>query len=133
MTHQAWLTCRDEAEATASVQALLQLLMNGEPIMSARQVGNRVFFDCKFISAVPDHSLIELRERGERVPFAQYFGFLGEIVNARHHPDGALWLHKPGQSEHVLHQPKLPLEQAFQLVVSEMSPNPVARETRLAA
>jgi hypothetical protein len=133
MTHQAWLTCRDEAEAAASVQALLQLLMNGEPIMSARQVGNRVFFDCKFISAVPDDSIIELRERGERVPFAQYFGFLGEIVNGRHHPDGALWLHKAGQSEHVLHQPKLPLEQAFHLVLSEMSPNPVARETRLAA
>lgn len=133
MTHQAWLTCRDEAQAAASARALLQLLMNGEPIMSARQVGNRVFFDCKLISPVPDDSILEIRERGERVPFARYFGFLGEIVNARHHPDGALWVHKPGQAEHAIHQPKLPLEQAFELVLSEMSPGRVAPERRLAA
>ena len=133
MTHQAWLTCRDQDEAAASARALLQLLMNGEPIMSARQVGNRVFFDCKLISRVPENSIIEIRESGARVPFAQYFGFLGEIVNGRHHPDGALWLRRPGQSEHVLHQPKLPLEEAFQLVLSEMSPGRVAPESRLAA
>jgi hypothetical protein len=117
MTHQAWMTCRDDAEAATCARALLQLLMDGEPIMSARQVGNRVFFDCKLISRVPDDSVIEARGRGERVPFAQYFGFLGEIVNARHHPDGALWLRIPSQTKHVLHKEKLPLEDAFQLVL----------------
>jgi len=128
MTHQAWMTCRDDAEAAACARALLQLLMNGEPIMSARQVGNRVFFDCRLISRVPDDSVIEARGRGERVPFAQYFGFLGEIVNARHHPDGALWLRIPSQTEHVLHKEKLPLEEAFQLVLREMSSIGVEKE-----
>ena len=117
MTHQAWLTCRDEAEAAASAAALLRLHMNGEPIMSARQAGNRVFFDCKFISRVPDDSFIDLAGRAERVPFARYFGAVGEIVNGRHHPDGAFWLHTPGQSEQRLHEAKLPLEEAFHIVL----------------
>jgi hypothetical protein len=117
MTHQAWLTCRDEAEAAASAAALLRLCMNGEPIMSARQAGHRVFFDCKFISRVPDDSIIEVQGRGEKVAFARYFGAVGEIVNGRHHPDGAFWLRMPGQSEQRLHEGKLPLEEAFQVVV----------------
>ena len=115
MTHQAWLTCRDDAEAAASAAALLSLQMRGEPIMSARQAGNRVFFDCKFISPVPDDSVIEVH--GKRVPFARYFGAVGEIVNGRHHPDGAFWLHAPGQSEQRRHPGKLPLEEAFQIVL----------------
>jgi hypothetical protein len=115
MTHQAWLTCRDDAEAAASAQALLRLHMNGEPMMSARQAGNRVFFDCKFISRVPEDSLIEVR--GERVRFDRYFAAVGEIVNGRHHPDGAFWLRLPGQSEQRLHPGKLPLEDAFELVL----------------
>ena len=118
MTHQAWLTCRDEAEAAASAAALLRLQMNGEPIMSARQAGNRVFFDCKFISRVPDDSVIEVAGRGERVPFLHQFGPVGEIVNGRHHPDGAFWLHLPGQSEQHLHAGKLPLERAFDMVLN---------------
>jgi hypothetical protein len=115
MTHQAWLTCRDEAEAQSAAAALLRLCMNGEPIMSARRTGNRVFFDCKFISRVPDDSVIEVA--GQRVPFGRYFGAVGEIVNGRHHPDGAFWLHQPGQSEQRLHDGKLPLEDAFQIVL----------------
>ena len=117
MTHQAWLTCRDEDEAAASAAALLRLQMNGEPIMSARQAGNRVFFDCKFISPVPDDSVIEIAGRAERVPFSRYFAAVGEIVNGRHHPDGALWLHTPGQSQQRVHEGKLPLEEAFHIVL----------------
>jgi hypothetical protein len=115
MTHQAWLTCRDEPEAASSTAALLRLQMNGEPIMSARQAGNRVFFDCKFISRVPGDAVIEVQ--GKRVPFSRYFGAVGEIVNGRHHPDGAFWLHLPGQSDQRLHEDKLPLEEAFQIVL----------------
>ncbi|HUQ76733.1 MAG TPA: hypothetical protein VM183_18590 [Burkholderiales bacterium] len=126
MTHQAWLTCRDEAEAAASATALLGLRMNGEPIMSARQAGDRVFFDCKFISRVPDDCLIEVQGRGEPVPFARYFGAVGEIVNGRHHPDGAFWLRVPGQSEQRLHDGKLPLEEAFQIVLSTAQASGVA-------
>jgi hypothetical protein len=117
MTHQAWLTCRDEAEAAASTAALLRLRMDGEPIMSARQAGHRVFFDCKFISRVPEDSVIEVHGREERVPFARYFGAVGEIVNGRHHPDGAFWLHMPEQSEQRVHEGRLPLEEAFQIVL----------------
>jgi hypothetical protein len=115
MTHQAWLTCRDEAEAADAAAALLRLQMHGEPIMSARQAGNRVFFDCKFISPVPEESAIEVH--GGRVPFARYFGAVGEIVNGRHHPDGAFWLHAPMQAQQRVHPGKLPLEEAFQIVL----------------
>ena len=117
MTHQAWLTCRDEAQAAASAAALLGLRMDGEPIMSARQAGNRVFFDCKFISRVPEDSVIEVAGRGERTPFLHHFGPVGEIVNGRHHPDGAFWVRTPGQSEQRLHEAKLPLEEAFHIVL----------------
>jgi hypothetical protein len=130
MTHQAWMTCRDDAEAAACARALLELVMNGDSMMSARQLGNRVFFDCKLISPVPEDSIIEVRGRGERVAFAQYFGFVGQIVNGRHHPDGALWLHMPGQSRLVLHEEKLPLEGGFELVLKALSPESAQQPPR---
>ena len=136
MTHQAWMTCRDEAEAAACAQALLRLLMNGEPIMSARQAGNRVFFDCKLISKVPDDSIVEVQGRGAPLPFARYFGLVGEIVNGRHHPDGALWLRMPGQFDQLVHQQKLPLEEGFELVLGALACDPPQQhrnEARLAA
>ena len=64
---------------------------------------------------MPDESAIEVH--GGRVPFARYFGAVGEIVNGRHHPDGAFWLHAPMQAEQRIHPGKLPLEEAFQIVL----------------
>ena len=130
MTHQAWMTCRDEAEAASCAHALLELHMGGAPIMSARQLGARVFFDCKLISRVPEDSIVEIQGRGERVPFARYFSLVGQIVNGRHHPDGALWLGRPGRSQPVIHEEKLPLEEAFQLVVGLLSRTSAAEHPR---
>ncbi len=123
MTHQAWLTCRDEAQARACAGALLELEMNGEPIMSASLVENRVYFDCRLISEIPAGSVV--RFRGKAVPFAGYFAFLGEVVNARHHRDGALWLRRPGGS-HAVHDEKLDLAAASRLLLDWLSPVPLS-------
>jgi hypothetical protein len=117
MTHQAWMTCRDELQAAACERALLALEMNGEPLMSATRSGNRIYFDCRLISQVPEDSLMTLGPRS--MPFGHYFAFLGEVVNARHHPDGALWIHAPGRA-HTVHPPKLDLADASHVLLSHL-------------
>jgi hypothetical protein len=119
MTHQAWLSCRDDVQAAECERALLELKMNGEPIMSARHAGNRVYFDCKFISQIRSNAVMSVREKS--VLFDDYFAFLGEIVNARHHPDGALWISTP-RHEHRVHQQKLNLADASQLLLDRILP-----------
>ena len=119
MTHQAWMSCRDKVQAAECERALLQLKIGGESIMSARRTGNRVYFDCKFISQIPSDSVMSFGEKC--VPFSDYFAFLGEIVNARHHPDGALWIGVPGQ-EHRVHPRKINLADASRLLLDRISP-----------
>src|SRR3954468_7761395 len=119
MTHQAWLTCRDEAQAAQCAAALLGLEMNGQPIMSASRVANRIYFDCKLISEVPEESVMSFR--GKAMPFQRYFAFLGQVVNARHHPDGALWIRSP-RREHAVRRQKIELSQVSKLLLERFLP-----------
>jgi hypothetical protein len=119
MTHQAWMSCRDERQAAECERALLELKINGEPIMSARRAANRVYFDCKFISQVGSNAVMSVREKSGL--FDDYFAFLGEVLNARHHPDGVLWISTPGH-EHRVHQQKLNLADASRLLLDRISP-----------
>ena len=119
MTHQAWMTCRDAAQAAECERALLALEMNGESLMSASRSGNRIYFDCKLISQVADGSLMTFR--GRSIPFGSYFAFLGEVVNARHHPDGALWIGAAG-GKHVVNREKLDLAEASRLLLDRLAP-----------
>jgi hypothetical protein len=119
MTHQAWLTCRDEAQADECAKRLLELNMNGEAIMSASRVGARVYFDCKLLSEKPAGAVMTFR--GKPFSFHRYFAFLGEVVNARHHRDGALWIHSPG-GKHAVHGQKLELADAARLLLARLAP-----------
>ena len=119
MTHQAWLTCRDDPEAAECAARLLELEMNGEPIMSASRVANRVYFDCRLISEMPEGCMMAFR--GRPIPFHRHFAFLGQVVNARHHPDGALWIFSP-EGEHEVHREKLDLAQAGRLLLGRLVP-----------
>lgn len=121
MTHQAWLTCRDDDEAADCAAKLLELTMSGQPIMSANRVANRVYFDCKLISEVPDGRAMILR--GRSLPFHGHFAFLGQVVNARHHPDGALWISSAGR--HEVHPEKLDLAAAGRLVRDRLRKSPL--------
>jgi hypothetical protein len=118
MTHQAWLTCRDDAEAQACAAKLLELAIDDQPIMSAARTANRVYFDCKLISEVPKGRAMTLR--GEAVPFHAHFAFLGQVVNARHHPDGALWICSP-QRRHEVHREKLDLARAGRFLLQQLA------------
>ena len=118
MTHQAWMTCGDEIQAAACERALLALEMNGEPLMRASRSRNRIYFDCRLISQVSENSQMTLGPRS--IPFSRYFAFLGEVVNARHHPDGALWIHAAGRP-HVVHPEKLDLAQASRVLLSQIA------------
>jgi len=123
MTHQAWLSCRDETQARQCERALLGLQMNGEPIMSASRVGSRIYFDCKLISQVPEESVMTARDR--TVPFHRYFASLGQVVNARHHPDGALWIHSP-HARHGVQTRKLNLAEVSKILLDRLAPKAVA-------
>jgi hypothetical protein len=127
MTHQAWLTCPDAPQAEECTRRLLELEMNGEPIMSATRVEKRVYFDCRLISEVPADSAMAFR--GKSFRFDRYFAFLGQVVNARHHPDGALWMRAP-QRVHAVHDGKLDLAQAARLLLELLGPESAPRGER---
>jgi hypothetical protein len=128
MTHQAWLTCRDDAEAQECSAKLLGLAIDGEPIMSAGRTANRVYFDCKLISEVPKGRAMTLR--GEALPFHAHFAFLGQVVNARHHPDGALWI-SSAKARHEVHREKLDLARAGRLLLQQLAPSSAPDARRL--
>lgn len=129
MTHQAWLTCRDEAQARSSASALLELRIESEPIMSASVVANRVYFDCKLISRIAAGAAMNFR--GKTVTFDRYFAFLGEVVNARHHPDGAFWMLLPG-GKHVVHPGKVPLAAVSRILLERLAPAPLSTRSERA-
>jgi hypothetical protein len=103
--------------------------MNGEPIMSASRAANRVHFDCKLISEVPEGRAMTFR--GASTPFHRHFAFLGQVVNARHHPDGALWI-SSAQGRHEVHREKLDLARGGRLLMEHLDPSPAPDTRRFA-
>jgi hypothetical protein len=116
MTHQAWASFRDEAEAAAFGAALTALEADGQPVIYWHRAGNRVFFCCQVKSQVGDDLEIVNTATGARIRFKEMFAPVGQVNNSQHNRDGALWIERSDGAGRV-HEGKLPLEQGTALLL----------------
>ena len=95
MTHEALATFTDAESAKEARDRLLSLkTLAGEPVFIADAEGNRVAFQCRFVSEVAD-DLVIVGPRGERL-FADLFSLVGEVNASKHAREGVFWIIGPG-------------------------------------
>lgn len=116
MTHQAWASLQSEEDAKAFEAAMGRLQANGESVMHWERDGTRVFFDCKFISKVPEDLELVNPDNGKRIAFKDLFALIGQVNNSQHNRNGCLWIER-ADGRSVVHPEKLPLEKATQLLL----------------
>jgi hypothetical protein len=121
MTHQAWATFESEADAIAGEKALNALQANGRTVMEWRRTGNRVFFWCGLISKVEDDFTLAHGETGAQIAFRDLFMLVGQVNNSQHCRDGAFWVQR-ADGRSVIHDGKLPLENAYPILRSLLIP-----------
>lgn len=115
MTHQAWASCRNEADAIAFEAAMTGLRAGERKVMECRREGSRVFFCCDLISQVEDGMML-ITQAGESIEFDKLFASVGQVNNSQHHPDGALWIER-SDAKCVVHRGKTPLARGFELIL----------------
>jgi hypothetical protein len=120
MTHQAWASFNSAVDADLFEQRLGQVQSNGQSVFDCRRADNRVFFWCKFISRVDDDLVLTNAATSARRPFADLFALVGQVNNSQHNRNGCFWVERM-DGKGVIHDAKLPLEQATQLIL-EMFP-----------
>jgi hypothetical protein len=126
MTHQAWASFDNAADADLFEDRLDKLQSNGASVMQWRRSDNRIFFWCGFISKVDGDLTLTNSATGERRLFADLFGSLGQVNNSQHNRNGCFWMER-ADGKGAVHETKLPLEQAMPLLLDMF--NGVAPET----
>ncbi|HIP80315.1 MAG TPA: hypothetical protein EYH07_17885 [Kiloniellaceae bacterium] len=116
MTHQAWASFEDEADARRFETALGQVTAAGEPVFAWRRDVARVMFWCNFIQPL-DEAAQMYRRNGASAPFSAFFAPVGYVNNSQHHRDGAFWVMSPGRPHRVA-AGKLPLETATEMTMN---------------
>jgi hypothetical protein len=116
MTHQAWASFNSREEADAFEAALDAIQSNGKTVMVWRRTENRVFFWCQFISKVDADLTLTNPKTGERLPFTELFGLVGQVNNSQHNRNGAFWVQRVDGGS-VVHADKLPLENTAGLLL----------------
>lgn len=134
MTHQAWASCASRTDADRFEECLRGLTANGAPVMWWwREDETRVFFWSKLTTRVEDEMPLT-SITGERQDFSALFAGMGQVNNSQHHRDGCFWVER-GAGLGKIHNDKLPLEQATQVLLQLFPGNapksaPVPAETR---
>jgi hypothetical protein len=90
--------------------------LNKFAVMVWRRAENRVFFWCQFISKVDADLTLTNPKTGERLPFTELFGLVGQVNNSQHNRNGAFWVQRVDGGS-VVHADKLPLENTAGLLL----------------
>ena len=128
MTHEAWATYGSVEEAKTAEQAMENIQSNGKSIMHWRRHENRVFFCSGLISEVEADFAVRHGETGEVLPFDELFMPIGQVNNSQHNRDGCFWI-PAGLDGAIVHEDKLPLEQATNKILSLFKPERARLET----
>jgi hypothetical protein len=86
--------------AEAGAARLRGVTVAGEPAFAVRHVGDDLFVGCTQFQPLPGDTELEL-PGGGRVPFHDLLYRADAPRSGTHHGDGMLWVHRPGQRDHV--------------------------------
>lgn len=116
MSDQALLRFADEESCARAERVLQSYRLCGAPAFFCQRTGASVMVQCQWNKALPENARLVQDGTGRQVPFAAVFYSMDVIKSGFHHPDGMLWVRRPGR-EHVRHGEKLSIRAIAPLVL----------------
>lgn len=97
-----------EGDARRASERLLALRTEGRQTMLVRQTGDTVLTGCFIHDQLAKEAVLNGSVSNQPLPFFRLFYKTEGVKSGMHHPDGILWIRKPGV-EPELHPGKVPL------------------------
>jgi hypothetical protein len=91
MAQQFHLELPSAEMASRARVALLDMVVDGQPLMSVDQNGASLFAGCELTDYSTLTRDVERRSDGARIPFNELFHMIHTMRSGWHHRDGALW------------------------------------------
>lgn len=105
-------------EAAAAAAALLEgLRVDGRSAMLVELDGSSLITGCCINERIDKDTQIERGDNREPTPFFRLFYQVKELKSGMHHPEGILWIRRPGQRPAVFEE-KVPLRSVAPTVLS---------------
>jgi len=102
MAEQFHLLFANEADAIAAQAKIAALkLADGTQLMLAKREGDRIFSGC-CLTSHPAAGMDVVAADGKAMPFLKLFYPVEAVRSGMHHPDGMLWIMKPGLQPRIL-------------------------------
>lgn len=95
MTHQFHLDFRTEADAADAEKKLLSLRVGDKPTLQVDRTGSRVFTGCNIYVRLPEGAELQ-NGAGQTSLFSNLLYRMETMKSGMHHPDGMLWVRRPG-------------------------------------
>ena len=108
MAEEFHIRFENEQDATEAEQNLLALQANQRPMMRLKRNDKDIFGGCGIFDELSNDVTLSIVNSGKSIPFFDIFYRIEEIKSGMHHPDGILWIRKPG-CQHSVHQEKVSL------------------------
>ena len=108
MSEQFRIIFNSAEAATAAVRKLAGLHVEGKPAMRTEQTAESVVAGCGIFQTTEKSAVLATAERNDFKPFHDLFYQAEGLKSGMHHPDGILWIGRPGSS-HMVHRDKVPL------------------------
>ena len=123
MSEQFYLRFKSEAAAQSAAQTLAMLRVDGKPALLVEIEGASLFAGCSIFDAVSDDAMIERGHNREPRAFSELFYRAEGMKSGMHHPDGILWIRRPGIPP-KLHQQKVSLRTVAPTVLTCLGVRP---------
>jgi hypothetical protein len=108
MAHQFHVYLKSEHAAEQAEQCLTSLTVNGRQAMAVVRTGQQVFCGCHLYDNLPSATQMQSGSTGRAKSFYELFYKVEGMKSGMQHPDGMLWIRRPGR-QHAEHAQKVPL------------------------
>lgn len=106
MAEEFHVICPSAETQSLAQQKILQLTLDGKPVMKARPEEGGLFCGC-LINEYPGEDRVVSHPDGGQIKFGELFHMVHSMRSGRHHPHGIFWL--PSEKPGIVDQP-IPLE-----------------------
>jgi hypothetical protein len=107
MSEEFHLLFESEADAQAAANRLEAITVDGRPAMRVHRERNDLMAGCAIFDQLAGNPVL-LAPGAAATPFADLFYLADGLKSGMHHPDGILWIRRPG-GRHEHHATRVPL------------------------
>lgn len=122
MSEEFHIVFNSESDARTAATKLEAITVDGRPAMRVRSEGNDLMVGCGIFEHL-DGSPVMRSPHAQDTPFLEMFYLAEGLKSGMHHPDGILWIRRPGQKP-TAHETRVPLRSVAPTILQLLGIDP---------